>query len=172
MRRLFLIETLIILTVVGNAFAQHKSDRWTSVEACQITFQIPRDLKRNRTHGIDSCIVEFENRKLLLSIDYGQYGGAEKKSNVALDFREQSLLVGGKTGTLATYVDNSLYARKHPERKYVAHVYVVVVAIEREPLPNGISLPPTVTSLMMTVRGRSAKELDIADRIFRSVRFQ
>ena len=172
MKRLFLIATLIIVTVAGNAVAQRDSGGWTSIQACQITLQIPLNLKRNRREGIDSCIVEFENRNMLLSIDYGRYGGAEKKSDVTFDFKEQFLAVGGKTGTLATYVDNSLYARNHPERKYVAHLFVVVESVEGQRLPNGGSLPPMVTSLMMTVRGHSATDLDIAGRIFRSVRFQ
>ncbi len=175
MRQLFLIATLVIATAAGNTgYAQRRSatDDWTSIQACQIIFQIPRNLKRNRREGIDSCIVEFENRNMLLSIDYGRYGGAEKTSDVTLGFKEQSLPVGGKTGMLATYIDNSLYARNHPERKYVAHVFVVVESVEGQRLPNGTSLEPTVTSLMMTVRGHSARDLDIADRIFRSVRFQ
>jgi hypothetical protein len=165
MRRLILIATLVTVTFAANTPAQRTSGRKDSitVQACHITFNVPPTLKRNRTEGIDSCIVEFENRNMLLSIDYGWYGGAEKKSDVTIDFKEQSLSVGGKTGTLATYVDNSLYARRHPERKYVAHLYVVV--------KPDIRNPQMTTSLTMTVRGRGAKELDIADRIFRSVRF-
>jgi hypothetical protein len=102
---LFLIATLVTATGADDStYAQRRSgsDRWISIRACQITFQIPRNLKRNRREGIDSCIVEFENRNMLLSIDYGRYGSAEKKSDVTLDFKAQSLPVGGKTGTLAT----------------------------------------------------------------------
>jgi len=175
MRWLLLITTLGIATCAGNtSYAQRRSatDDWISVQACQIAFQVPRNLKRNRREGIDSCIVEFENRDMLLSIDYGWYGGAEKQSDLTHDFKERSLPIDGKRGTLATYIDNSLYARNHPRRKYVAHIFVVVESIEQEGLPNGITLPPTVTSVMMTVRGHNAKVMHSAERIFRSVRFK
>jgi|GEM_PF-2514226 len=170
MRHVILIAIVIVAHAGNTSYAQSRSaiNDWLSVQACQITFQIPQDLKRNRREGIDSCIVEFESRKILLSIDYGWYGGATEKSDVTLDFREQSFPIDGKTGTLVTYVDDSLYGRNHPQRKYVAHVFIVVESIERKGFPS----EPMVTSLMMTVSGHSFKDLDVAKRIFRSVRFQ
>jgi hypothetical protein len=165
MRRLLAIAALVAITagVADAANTNTAGDAWITVNACQISLLLPRDLKRTRREGIDSCIAEFENRKMLLSIDYGWYGGPEKKSDVTIGFKEESFAVGGKTGSLATYVDNSLYARNHPERKYVSHLYVVV--------QQGSGYPAMTTSLMMTVRGRSARELEIANRIFRSVVF-
>jgi hypothetical protein len=125
--------------------------------------KVPTSLKRNSREGVDSCIAEFENRDMLLSIDYGWYGGAATESEGRMRFKEHSFSTGGKTGTLATYIDDSLYARKHPERKYVAHLYVVI--------QPGSTDSHMTTSLMITVSGRSANELEIADRIFRSVSF-
>jgi hypothetical protein len=134
-----------------------------TVQVCHITMRIPANLKRNDREGIDSCVAEFENPDMLLSIDYGWYGGAADKSDDTVSFKERSFLIGGKTGRLATYIDDSLYARKHPERKYVAHLYVV--------LRPGRTASHMTTSLVMTVSGRSAKELEIGVRIFGSVRF-
>jgi len=164
MRKLVLIAALMTLTgALTNPRAQRNDDPVT-VQVCHITMKIPSNLKRNRREGVDSCIAEFESRDMLLSIDYGWYGGTATESDDRMGFKERSFPVGGRTGTLATYVNNSLYARKHSKRKYVAHLYVVVRQATTE--------PPTTTSLMMTVSGRSAKELAIADRIFRSIRFE
>jgi hypothetical protein len=138
---------------------------WVRVDACHISFLLPRDLKRSNREGIDSCIAEFANRKMELSVDYGWYGGRARKDEVTLEFKEKNISVDGKTAQLATYIDDSLYARKNPNRKYVAHLYVVVRPSESE-------RAPMTTSLMITVRGKSKNVEDVAERIFRSVRFQ
>jgi hypothetical protein len=138
---------------------------WVRVDACHISFPLPRDLKRSNREGIDSCIAEFENRKMELSVDYGWYGGRTRKDEVTLQFKEKSISVDGKSAQLATYIDDSLYARKNPNRKYVAHLYVVVNPSESE-------RAPMTTSLMITVRGARKNIEDLAERIFRSVHFQ
>ena len=158
-----LIAALISATFTVAAPRTHRKDDSATVHVCHLTIRIPTDLKRNPSEGIDSCVAEFENRDMLLSIDYGWYGGAATKSDDTVDFKEQSFRIGGKTGRLATYIDDSLYARKHPERKYVAHLYVVV---RRSGTHSQME-----TSLTITVQGRSAKEVEIGLRIFGSVRF-
>ncbi len=163
MTNVILIAALLFATFVVAAPHTQRKDVSATVQVCHITMRIPTDLKRNSREGIDSCIAEFENRDMLLSLDYGWYGGATKKSDVTVDFKEQSFLIGGKTGKLATYIDDSLYARKHPERKYVAHLYVEV--------KEGGADSPMKTSLMISMRGRSAKALEIGVRIFGSIRF-
>ena len=160
MTKVILIAALLSATFAPPA---QRNDNWPTVQVCHITLRIPTNLKRNGREGIDSCIAEFEKRDLLLSIDYGWYGGAAKKSDVTVDFKEQPFSIGGKTGTLATYIDDSLYARKHPERKYVAHLHVVV--------HQGPSDSPMKTSLMITIRGRTAKQLEIGSRILATIRF-
>ena len=153
------------MAALSGASGKVTSDDWVPVNVCHVRFLLPANLKRTTRKGIDSCIAEFENRKMLLSIDYGWYGGPARESDVTLDFREEAVSIGGKTGTISTYVDNSLYARNHPERKYVTHVYVVAKATPDE-------RASMTTSLMMEVRSESKKQLQIAERIFRNVRFE
>jgi hypothetical protein len=163
MTKLILIAALLSATFAIDTERPQRNGDLATVKVCHITMQIPNNLKRNDREGIDSCVAEFENRDMLLSIDYGWYGGAATKSDGIIDFKEQAFLIGGKRGRLATYIDDSLYARKHPERKYVAHLYV-------ELHPRSTVSEMTM-SLTMTVSGRSAKELEVGVRIFRSVRF-
>jgi hypothetical protein len=163
MKRLSLTTVLIIATVAGNwrdVRANGQSDDWITAQACHLSLQLPQNLKRNRHEGIDSCVAEFENGEMFLSLDYGTWGGAATKNENTLNFAEESFVVDGKTGVLATYV---MYIGNHRERKYLAHLYLVI-----EPAQGPYGRP---TSLMVTVIGRRAKDLDIARRIFRSVRF-
>jgi hypothetical protein len=97
---------------------------------------------------------------MFLLLDRGTWGGAATKTANTINFAEGSFVVDGKTGLLATYV---MYVGNHRERKYLAHLYVVLEAAQ------GTYGRPT--SLMATVIGRNAKAMDIARRIFQSIRF-
>ncbi len=140
--------------------AQAKTDDWTTVQACHVSLQLPKTLKRNRNEGIDSCVAEFEDREMFLLLDYGTWGGAATKTARDLNFAEESFVVDGKTGVLATYV---MYPDGQTEPSYLAHLYVVLKAAEG---PYG-----RPTSFMATLTGHSPKDMDIARRIFSSVRF-
>jgi hypothetical protein len=162
--KLFLFITiLIIATVSGNSpavCAQDKSDGWITVQACHVSFQLPQTLKRNRNEGIDSCVAEFENHEMHLLIDYGTWGGAATKTKGDVDFAEESLVVDGKTAVLATYV---IYPVNQRKPLHIAHLYIELEAAQG---PYG-----RPTSLMATVTSDGAKDMDVARRIFRSVRF-
>lgn len=164
MRYVILIAALLSATFAVAAPRTQRNDDSATVQVCHISIQVPSDLKRIPREGVDSCVAEFENRDMLLSLDYGLYGGAAEKSDDTVDFKERFFRIGGKTGRLATYIDDSIDARNHPERKYVAHLYVVV--------RRGRVHSQMETSLTITVQGRSAKEVEIGVRIFRSVRFE
>ena len=162
-----LLTTVVIAITFGAAVSRgatynNAGDNWIRVEACRISFLIPRNLKRTNREGVDSCIAEFANGKMTLSIDYGWYGGPGVNTG-ALQLKKESITVDGRMGQLVTYID-SLYARKNPLQKYVAHMYVVVKPADA----NGLM----TTSLMMTVRGDSEKKQEIARRVFSSVHFQ
>jgi hypothetical protein len=163
MKQLSLITVFIIAIAFGNlrvASSQGRSDDWITVHACDVSLRIPQTLKRNRNEGIDSCTAEFENREMFLLLDYGTWGGAAKKTANTLDFAEESFVVGGKTGVLATYI---MYPVNQRKPSYLAHLHVVLKAAEG---PYG-----RPTSFMATLTGHSPKDMDIARRIFSSVRF-
>ena len=170
MRRL-LATVFIAITCVAAGFnhsaAQNQvvGDEWVRVHVCHLSFLIPRDLKRTDAKGLDSCIAEFANDKMRLYMDYGRYGSAKEKTPRDFDFKEQSIMVGGKTARVATYYDETTYSgRRSPYLKYFAYMYVIVKPGEGEPE----SLP---IALMMNVGGESENDQEIAQRIFRSVSF-
>jgi hypothetical protein len=163
MKYLSLITAFITAIAVGNlrlASAQGRSDDWITVHACDVSLRIPQTLKRNPNEGIDSCTAEFENREMFLLLDYGTWGGAAKKTANTVDFTEESFVVDGKTGVFATYI---MYPVNQRVPSYLAHLYVVLKAAEG---PYG-----RPTSFMATLTGHSPKDMEIARRIFSSVRF-
>ena len=167
MHKLLLI-TFVIAITLGAGFSHgvtynNADDDWIRVEACRISFLLPRNLKRTSSEGVDSCVAEFEDGKMTLYIDYGWYGSPGDNTG-GLQLKKESITVDGKMGQLVTYIDDSLYARKNPLQKYVAHMYVVVKPADADSVMT--------TSLMMNVRGDSEKKQEIARRIFGSVQFQ
>jgi hypothetical protein len=163
MKRLSLITILIIATVSGNwrtVSPQENSGDWITVQACRVSLQLPQNLKRTGYRGIDSCVAQFQDGETSLLLDYGTWGGATKKTDSTLEFAEESLVVDGKTGVLATYV---MYPGNQRQRKYLAHLYV---ALEPAKGPHGRPV-----SLMLTLIGRNTADVDLARRIFQSVRF-
>ena len=171
MRRL-IFSTVFIAITCGVTDSNHSAaqnqvvgDEWVRVHVCHISFLTPRDLKRTDVKGLDSCIAEFANDRMRLYMDYGHYSSAKEKSPRDFDFKEQSMVVGGKTARVAAYNDETSYAGKTPYLKYFAHMYVIVKPGEGEPE----SLP---ISLMMNVGGESENDQEIARRIFRSISFE
>lgn len=166
LRRQLVLCALVAVTC-GLVSAQDNTAAtdWVRIETCQISLLLPRDLKRTDMQGLDSCIAQFDNNKMLLSIDYGRYGGAARKHETSLEFKEERISIDGKTAQLATYIDDSLDARKNPNRKYVAHLYVEVKLLEKERAWMEMSL-------MIDVHGDSEEVQEVAKRIFRSVRFR
>ena len=162
--------TRLILSTVFIAFAvpafdhvaaqnQAVNDEWVTVHVCHLSFLMPKDLKQTDLRGIDSCIAEFTNGKIRLYLDYGYYTGPKKKSARDFDFKEQSIMVDGKTAQVATYNDDTTDSGgKNPYLRYFANLYVIV--------------KPNDFSLTMNVGGESEGDEEIGLRIFRSIRFE
>jgi hypothetical protein len=111
---------------VTDSYAQMSSvpSGWTKITACKIIFSIPKEFKNENAEGRDSCIAAFSNGKMRLSIDYGWYGGVYTKHETRLIFNEETIKIDGKKAVLATYIDDSKWARNNADRKYVAGIYV------------------------------------------------
>jgi hypothetical protein len=116
MKRLILstvfIATAFAVPAFDHAAAQNQAanDEWVTVHVCHVSLLIPKDLKRTDTQGVDSCVAEFTNEKIRLYLDYGHYTGPKEKSVRDFDFKEQSIMVGGKTARVATYNDDTTYS--------------------------------------------------------------
>lgn len=139
-------------------------DEWVRVHVCQMSFLIPKDLKRTQANGVDSCIAEFANERMRLYLDYGRYTGPIERRPRDFDFKEQSQTIGGKTGRVTTFNDDTSFQGKTPYLKYFAHLFVIA-----KPGENGFEGLPV--SLSMTVGGLTEADEEIGKRIFRSISF-
>lgn len=160
---LFLIGAV---ACVSSSLAQEKSDvpdGWTRINVCRISLYAPPDLKNSGMKGIDSCVAQFANNDITLYLDYGVYGGRYTARGSELEWKQESLSVGGKDAQLTTFVDAS---HSNSGLKYVAFLYVVVKPVEPD---RERELP---TTLMMSVISDRRKDRDAALAIFRTIRFE
>ncbi len=74
---------------IGSAQDRITVPDWVRVDVCHITLLLPPELKPTDQRGIDSCVAEFADGKMWLYIDYGLYGGAARKNDVTLEFKEK-----------------------------------------------------------------------------------
>lgn len=170
MKRLILSTVFIAIAFAAfdQAAAQNQAvnDEWVTVHVCHLSFLIPKDLKRTDARGVDSCVAEFTNQKIRLYLDYGYYTGPKEKSVRDFDFKEQSILIGGKTAQVTTYNDDTTYSGgKKPYLRYFTHLYVIVK-------PGVAEFGSRPFSLTMNLGGESEGDEEIGLRIFRSIRFE
>ena len=158
---LFLIFAYACVGLIGS-YAQNSaiSSGWENVSVCQIRFLIPRNLKNQYAKSIDSCVAEFRSKKIRLAIESGSYGGIYKKAETHLDFKEESIEIDGKKAQVVTYRDT----QNKSNRKFVAGFYVVLFEAQNKETQQS-------AFLYMTIKAKSEKELEIARRIFQSIRF-
>ncbi|MCA1622965.1 MAG: hypothetical protein LC768_04210 [Acidobacteria bacterium] len=137
---------------------------WKKTSACKISFLIPKSVKNLDAKEIDSCVAEFENKTIRISIDYGWYGSNFTKIDTMLEFNEETIEIDGKKAQLVSYIDGSIFAKQHPKEKYVMGIYVN--------LSEGQTQEIMKTSLKMKVAAKSKKEMQTAKQIFHSIKFQ
>ncbi len=155
----------MVYGLISFAHGQQQSnvpDGWVKINICNLSFFAPPDMKDSGTKGADSCVAQFANNDIKLYLDYGRYGGEDTQSRLNRGSKEQSISIDGKKGHLLTYIDDS---HGNSGRKYDASLCVVVRESESEGFPKTISL-------MMWVQGESEKDQEIAQRIFRTIRFE
>ncbi len=156
---------IIICGVIPFTPAQQQDDApdgWVRIHICRLSFFAPADMKDLGTKGADSCVAQFASNQMTLYLDYGRYGSPNTQSSLNRGSKEQSISIDGKKGYLITYIDDS---HGNSGRKYDASLYVVVGESESEGFPKTISL-------MMWVEGESEKDQEIAQQIFRTIRFE
>ena len=160
MIRLFCILFLAFAYIsagLTSSYAQSSEipNGWKRVSLCQLNFLIPKHLKNQHVKGIDSCVAEFKSSKMRLAIDYGSYSGAYKSDGTTVDFKEEFTEIDGKKAQLVTFKDT------RDSRRFVAGLYVLIHEAQ-----NGMN-----TSLNMSIRVKSAEDLETARHVFQSLRF-
>ena len=161
------ILSAVVITISGFVSLAHAQpqnavpDGWTKISVCHLSFFAPPDMKDLDMRGADSCVAQYANNDIALYLDYGRYGSPPQRINSYLEFKEQSVVIDGKNAQLATFVDAS---HSNSGLKYLTGMYVVVKESDGDVWPKTISL-------MMSVRGNSQKDQEIAQRIFRTIHF-
>lgn len=145
-----------------DSYAQNSKipSKWTTVKVCQINFVIPKSLKNQYAKGIDSCVADFGNGRMKLTIDSGHYGGKFTRAETSLNFKEEFVEIDGKKVQLVFYNDT----RSKANRKFVAGLAVVLNEAKNK--EKELS-----TFLIMTIEAKSETEIEIAKQIFQSIRF-
>ena len=137
---------------------------WKQVKTCDFTFLVPKKLKDAKPKSLDSCIAGFRSKEVSIYIDVGNYNGETKQDDTMLDFKEEFITVDGKKAQIVTYLENSDFAKKNPNRKFVTVVYIKT----SEPQPNEVGLP---FSLWMKIRSESSQQQETARQIAQSILF-
>ncbi len=133
---------------------------WKKVKVCQINFLLPKNLKNQYAKGIDSCVADFRNGKMKLTIDSGHFGGNIEKTETNLPFKEEFTEIDGKKVQLYFYKNT----KNKANRRFIAGLYVVLDEAKNK--EKDLS-----TFLYMTVEAKSETEIEIAKQIFRSISF-
>jgi len=165
MKRLVVIIGALI-SCGSFSLAQQRSDvpdGWTKINICRISFYAPPDMKNSGINGIDSCVAQFANNDITLYLDYGLYGGPETTRGTDLEWKQESLSVGGKNAQLTTFTDAS---HSNSGLKYMAALFVVI-----KPVEPGRERELRPTTLMMSVISDRRADRDAALAIFRTLRF-
>jgi hypothetical protein len=165
MKRLVLFS-IAIVACVSLSLAQEKPDvpdGWTRINICHISFYAPPDIKKSDMNGIDSCVAQYASNDIALYLDYGVYGGPATARGGELEWKQESLSIGGKDAQLITFVDAS---HSNSGLKYMVALYVVV-----KPGAPGRERESRPTTLMMSVTSDRRKDRDAAVAIFRTIRF-
>jgi hypothetical protein len=129
MKRLLLFSVAMV-ACVSFSLAQEKSDvpnGWNRINICRISFYAPPDIKKSDMRGADSCVAQFANKDIALYLDYGVYGGPATALGSELEWKQESLSVGGKDAQLTTFVDAR---QSNSGLKFIAALYVVVKPVE------------------------------------------
>ena len=157
LRKIGVLVFILCNIVLGvGAQQKEKPSGWREISVCDMTFLLPKTLKKHSRGGIDSCVAVFSDKHPSVSLDYGLYSGVGRYDNY-LDFKEESFQVDGRPGTLATYVD------KLNRKNRVARIFVVLVPRSLQNLDE--------TSMNMFVVGSGVKTVETARTIFGSIKF-
>lgn len=153
------LTLLLILTSAGAVFAQSaredaragEYEGWQKIETGIFVFYAPKELKGGKRQGIDSSVYRYKSDALVLEIDAGVYAGfpsPEGKTNE----RHKFMTVDGATALLW------FYEYEKGEWRYACGVHFTFKGLNE--------------SITMNVASKSQGGQEIAEKIFKSVKFK
>ena len=123
----FLLITVIIWTIIGcktseqkesNAITENKEtllpNNWKFITECGLQFYIPSSLKEEKVQPIDSCVKQYGNENIRLTLDVieGQPNTDFSRSKEYLkqsNFRLEKAIVAEKQAEIITFSDAGLH---------------------------------------------------------------
>jgi len=143
-------------TCSGEDLSPKTSENWAKVEVSKFfSFSIPPELKEIKVKGKDSMVGRFESKTVRLSYDYGWYSDSLKHYTEREGYRATEAMVDGKKAKIVTF-------QQKTEDAALGHI----AAIHFPKLPN------TQSRLTIFARCAGEKELDLAKKIFGTVKFK
>lgn len=140
---------------------------WKLVDACTAKFYIPTDGKRNKVQGIDSCVAEFENKELILSIDALTIDGViethsswKSYSQNRKNYQFEDFEIGGQHAEIITFEDEDAEKK---EGRFKDFRYVALLHVSQMRIDGGY--------FTMRIQAKTPEQLENAIRVFHSLRF-
>ncbi len=150
---------------------------WQKIETDEFSFSIPRTMKKNDVHGIDSFVMQFENDEITLDIEYGDYSA--DLIPLLRDYegqKEQTIIDGEKTDivgydrnkplNLSNRMVNSDSSTNfiEPNKNYIFGVNF--------PHKNEIIAPEDRPAISFVVRCKNLENKETAKTIIYSIKFK
>ena len=150
---------LLSLAMAPLAYAEDEGpalpDNWVKVEVSKFfSFSIPPELKEIKVKGKDSMVGRFESKTMALSYDYGWYSDSLKHYTERESYKAIETTIDGEKAKIVTL-----------KQKTEDAALGYVAAIHFPKLPN------TQSRLTMFARYAGEKELELAKKIFGTVKF-
>jgi len=139
-----------------KAEASKLKQEWDIINADnKFMFNIPQNMQKQDTHGIDSYIEEYRNKSMRVSFDYGIYSDPLDGYSMGPAYKEIKEVISGREAKIVYFKPTSFAS----EYKYYAGVHFP--AVEEDG-----------SKLTMVVEFNDEKDWEIAKAIFRSVYFE
>lgn len=147
-RHLLFVGVLIAFVAFA---AEEPPDGWRVISNQYFSFSIPQELKKTEASGEDSFVEEYAGDGMLVGFDYGIW------SNNFDDFPKETVYgdvqVDGEPARIGTFPTTRL----QPEFNFFTQIHVK---------EHGKRL-----KLTMSARCRTEKEVELAKKVFGSIRF-
>jgi len=140
----------------GDEPTRNIPESWVEIEVSKFfSFSIPPELKEIKVKGKDSMVGRFESKTMALSYDYGWYSDSLKHYTARESYKAIETTIDGKKAKIVTLKQKT---------EDVALGYVAAIHFPK--------LPNTQSRLTMFARCAGEKELELAKRIFGTVKFK
>jgi hypothetical protein len=150
--------TSLLLTSLARAQVRDAPKGWKRVSACDFSFVLPEDMQSTNAHGRDSCVEEFENKDVLVYLDYGLYSNPGGRDDSMKQYKKSRVRIGGRAADVITYIDDSGTRGKELESATLVHI------VTRNNRPR--------VSLLLQIHTKESIDREIVKRIYQSIRYE